>query len=143
MRNNFNAGGRGLGRRGQGMSIRNCICPKCGFKVSHERGVPCRSMVCPKCNTPLIPDDGRMKNNITSSKVESFSSHVDSHSSSSESSHMEVNEDLCVGCGLCARECPQHAITIIDKKAHIDNSKCICCQICAETCRKGAIKLVG
>lgn len=92
-------------------------------------------MLCPKCNTPLVPDDGRMNSTVTSLKVKPSSSR-------SESSHMEVNEDLCVGCGLCARECPQHAIAIIDKKAHIDFSKCICCQICAETCRKGVIKIL-
>lgn len=71
-------------------------------------------MLCPKCNTPLVPDDGRMNSTVTSLKVKPSSSR-------SESSHMEVNEDLCVGCGLCARECPQHAIAIIDKKAHIDS----------------------
>ncbi|MBK5202266.1 MAG: hypothetical protein JJE45_00910 [Prolixibacteraceae bacterium] len=40
MRNNFNNGGRGIGRRGQGMGISTCVCPECGFKVSHERGFP-------------------------------------------------------------------------------------------------------
>ena len=147
MRNNFNNGGRGIGRRGQGMGIRTCICPNCGYKVSHERGVPCRSIFCPSCNTPLIPDDGRM--NITSTeeykdKNGNISSSVsDSSSSASAHSHMEVNENLCVGCGLCAKECPQQAITVISKKAHIDHNKCICCQICVDICRKGAINLVG
>jgi len=28
---------------------RFCICPKCGFKTEHERGLPCSSIKCPRC----------------------------------------------------------------------------------------------
>jgi hypothetical protein len=31
----------------------NCVCPKCGYNVSHERGVPCGTLKCPKCNVNL------------------------------------------------------------------------------------------
>ncbi len=33
--------------------IGDCVCPKCGFKIKHERGVPCATIKCPKCNIPL------------------------------------------------------------------------------------------
>jgi hypothetical protein len=40
-------GGRGLGPNG------NCICPNCGEKIPHERGVPCFEVTCPKCNSTM------------------------------------------------------------------------------------------
>lgn len=30
-----------------------CICPKCGYKQEHKRGVPCSTIKCPKCRTNL------------------------------------------------------------------------------------------
>ena len=34
-----------------------CVCPQCGYKVSHQRGVPCSTIICPECHTPLIRSD--------------------------------------------------------------------------------------
>ncbi|AKM82415.1 TPA: DUF134 domain-containing protein [Candidatus Berkelbacteria bacterium] len=47
--------GQGWGKKqGQGLGgTEECVCPKCGEKVSHRRGVPCSQMICPKCNAPL------------------------------------------------------------------------------------------
>lgn len=31
----------------------NCVCPKCGYRVSHEKGTPCGTLKCPTCNVNL------------------------------------------------------------------------------------------
>jgi len=41
-------GGFGFGPGGE------CVCPKCGTKVPHQRGVPCYQHKCPKCGTMMI-----------------------------------------------------------------------------------------
>jgi len=56
-------GGRGQGGGGQragrmggrfagGLSA-NCVCPQCGQKEPHERGVPCFERKCPKCGAVM------------------------------------------------------------------------------------------
>jgi hypothetical protein len=31
----------------------NCICPSCGTKAPHQRGLPCNRRPCPKCGTTM------------------------------------------------------------------------------------------
>jgi NADH-quinone oxidoreductase subunit I len=54
------------------------------------------------------------------------------------------NIDLCISCGLCARDCPAKAIEMVDVEGkkrplfHLD--LCIFCYQCAESCPRNAIK---
>jgi Pyruvate/2-oxoacid:ferredoxin oxidoreductase delta subunit len=51
-----------------------------------------------------------------------------------------VDEETCTGCRVCARECPQGAISGEKKQVHdIDQSKCIKCGLCRDSCKFDAI----
>ena len=52
---------------------------------------------------------------------------------------VKVTNYLCLGCGLCAQNCPQRAIYIISEQAQIVQSKCNSCGLCMEICPQGAI----
>jgi predicted Fe-Mo cluster-binding NifX family protein len=53
--------GQGLFRQGRGRMggplaggpVGTCLCPNCGHREPHERGVPCAQKRCPKCSTAM------------------------------------------------------------------------------------------
>ena len=52
----------------------------------------------------------------------------------------EVCQTGCIGCSLCAKNCPAEAITMQGNVAKIDPDKCVGCRICAEKCPAKVIK---
>ena len=52
---------------------------------------------------------------------------------------LQIRKDICLGCGLCAQNCPLGAIYVFGGQAEIDQSKCNSCALCMEVCPQGAI----
>jgi len=34
-----------------------CICPKCGERIAHQRGIPCQEERCPECGAKMLRED--------------------------------------------------------------------------------------
>ena len=52
--------GRGRGRGGNRQAVggpSDCVCPKCGTKVPHVRGLPCLQTKCPNCGANMLPSN--------------------------------------------------------------------------------------
>lgn len=64
-------GSQGKCRRGEGVNTsaelggygsddgfaKFCVCPRCGFRQPHERGVPCNEKKCPDCGIQMIREN--------------------------------------------------------------------------------------
>ena len=54
--------------------------------------------------------------------------------------HPQIDTNLCIRCGECAKICPPHTMKIAPGKyPKLNNQKCIRCWCCAEVCPQNAI----
>lgn len=53
-----------------------------------------------------------------------------------------IDENLCKGCGICAKNCPSSAISGERGKPHqLDETKCVKCGNCIDNCKFNAVKI--
>lgn len=52
---------------------------------------------------------------------------------------MQINEDLCIGCGACRSVCPATAVEKNGTKYKIHKPDCLVCMKCETRCKKSAI----
>jgi NADH:ubiquinone oxidoreductase subunit F (NADH-binding)/NAD-dependent dihydropyrimidine dehydrogenase PreA subunit/(2Fe-2S) ferredoxin len=51
-----------------------------------------------------------------------------------------IDQEKCVGCTMCARNCPAKCISGASKEPHtIHDDQCLHCGVCLDTCRFGAV----
>jgi Fe-S-cluster-containing hydrogenase components 1 len=60
--------------------------------------------------------------------------------SDKESGTRKVNEELCIGCGMCSAACPWN-MPVVDSESG-KSTKCVACGRCADQCPNGAIKFI-
>jgi ferredoxin len=51
-----------------------------------------------------------------------------------------VDQDKCVGCGICVEKCPVGEISMENGKARINMVECIRCGICHDICPQEAVR---
>lgn len=55
---------------------------------------------------------------------------------------MKKCDTPCIGCSLCAKNCPNEAIVVENFNATIDQEKCVGCGVCIDKCPKKAIVML-
>ncbi|MHA1912679.1 MAG: 4Fe-4S binding protein [Candidatus Kariarchaeaceae archaeon] len=125
-------GGKGRGAQGgQGYGSGGfCFCTSCQTKVSHQRGQPCYSLKCPDCGSEMAREANistqKEQPKIIEAKAENNEIPV-------------IDQEICKGCMICARYCPEGAIQRVNGYAVINPEICTNCKNCVASCPLDAI----
>ena len=64
------------------------------------------------------------------------------HKTRRYSSKLKIDNDKCIGCGICEKLCPMKNIAIRDQKA-VSGGRCTMCYRCINKCPRQALTLLG
>ena len=56
---------------------------------------------------------------------------------------VEVDSEVCTGCGVCVDRCQMGALNLVDDISTLNRKKCLGCGLCVVTCPTEAIKLIN
>lgn len=56
---------------------------------------------------------------------------------------IKINEEKCIGCSLCVKDCPNSYLCLENSKAHTNGTGCIECDHCYAICPQNAISITG
>ncbi len=54
-----------------------------------------------------------------------------------------IDTELCIGCGLCKKDCVAGAISVEGGKAKVNSTGCIACGHCEAICPQNAVSITG
>lgn len=54
-----------------------------------------------------------------------------------------INEEKCIGCGMCVKDCVSGIITLVEGKAVVGEHGCIKCGHCEAVCPRNAVEVTG
>ena len=54
---------------------------------------------------------------------------------------IKINEEKCIGCSLCIKDCPNSYLYLENKKAHTNGTGCMECGHCYAICPQNAIRI--
>jgi len=112
-------------RQASTWEINRFDCVQCGFCVEK----------CPKKSLKILPGYSEPQ---PEKKAEVFEK-----PKAPEKNLPFMDEEKCVYCTLCAKKCPQSALTVDrkEKKWELTAAKCVSCEICVSSCPKKCIEM--
>lgn len=54
---------------------------------------------------------------------------------------VEINKELCIGCGMCVKDCVSEKMKLVGGKAEFTEDKCLECGHCYAVCPVGAVTM--
>jgi hypothetical protein len=96
-----------------------CVCPKCGYKQLHQRGVPCRSIHCPKCKSSLLHVAMQKELQDSNPRQTTESSNIQKDKKNTKIGRRQKADEFCI-CPGCGNKQP-HQRNIPCRSIHCSN----------------------